>query len=363
MPSLFTAATKRAPLGADTRDPAEDRLTEILAVVLERAPEAARTLVESWIGEWAHGEVTVQPQKRTGGNRHIDLEIRFQGPEPASPTLVWVEIKRDSKQSGPNQLWGYANDLRALLDKTCAKGHLVFLTRPRDWREEFSLQPTRSLNGLWPPKDVTWPKTSAHLARWALETNENLFQSELVREFVDYLEEEHVATDGLRLEGAIVLQRFEETDEAFATLLKETELKLGKSDLFALQEQTSRLTGGGWKECYWTYTPRDQERGLLDLEWNFKRRKSPGPSRSCFAAGLTWRDPRAESPWAHVLERLGDRSILLEFEQYTDDLPRLYRWLQPEVLAAQGALDYQVDYLANWVTKTFETLVDAWPPY
>ena len=257
MTSLFTAATKRAPLTAAVSDSAENRLTEILAAVLARAPEAARKLVEEWTQEPPKGRLTVTPQRRTADGRYVDLELRYDEEGSCRTSLVWIEVKRDAGPSGEDQLWRYAWELRALLDNHQAdSGHLVFLTRPHDWSELFEKFSAVGLGHLWPPKEATWPKLSAALTRWSRTSTEDRWKRELVREFVDYLQEEHVANEGLTLEGTIVLQRFQETDDAFATLLDETDNRLadwGRLEVYdAVPKRSSRA---GWTDYYRTYTP------------------------------------------------------------------------------------------------------------
>jgi len=68
---------------------------------------------------------------------------------------------------------------------------------------------------------------------------------------------------------------------------------------------------------------------------------------------MTWLGPKEESPWR------GTREWPLDLEEFQDAFPRLYRWLQPEELAAKGMLDDQVNYLTGWVRKTFEALLAA----
>jgi hypothetical protein len=359
MTSLFTAATKRAPLTAAVSDSAENRLTEILAAVLTRAPEAARKLVEEWTQEPPKGRLTVTPQRRTADGRYVDLELRYDEEGSRRTSLVWIEVKRDAGPSGEDQLWRYAWELRALLDNHQAdSGHLVFLTRPHDWSELFEKFSAVGLGHLWPPKEATWPKLSAALTRWSRTSTEDRWKRELVREFVDYLQEEHVANEGLTLEGTIVLQRFQETDDAFATLLDETDNRLadwGRLEVYdAVPKRSSRA---GWTDYYRTYTPLGEVASwggdAAVLEWNFRRRAPRGRDRYCFAAGMTWLGPKEEAPWR------GTREWPLDLEEFQDAFPRLYRWLQPEELAAKGMLDDQVDYLTGWVRKTFEALLAA----
>lgn len=360
MASLFTAATKRAPLDAERRDSAEDRLTEIFGAVLERAPAAACALVNRWVERsWVGDEhrLAVTPQRWTSSAKHrrVDLELRFEESDSCSATVVWVEIKRNARLSDDLQLCDYARDLKRLVDdnKEIRGARLIFLTRRRDWTLDPCEDEDGALGELWPPRCVTWADASGALATWSAGTNRDLYTTRLVQEFVEYLEEEHVATPGLSLEGAIVLQRFEETDDALVQILEATAERLEKP-FEQPCKYPNRLRAGGWKHCHWTYAVRAEGWPEdLALEWNLRRRQS---GRLCFAAGLTWHGDRMRVPWLAEGE-LKNLAAVDGFHPYWDDLPRLYRWLQPEELAARGTHDDQVDFLANWVTRTFESLL------
>jgi hypothetical protein len=95
MLSLFTAATKRAPLDAERRDSAEDRLTEIFAAVLERAPAAACTLVNSW----------VEKPKRVGHEYQTKITPAIDIAKPESASRSGVAVRGPSV-SGPDHRVG-----------------------------------------------------------------------------------------------------------------------------------------------------------------------------------------------------------------------------------------------------------------
>lgn len=146
----------------------------------------------------------------------------------ARTALVWVEVKRDSGPSGEGQLLNYGRDLeQRLASGEISRAHLVFLTRPGDWSETVDAYRKNEPDGV-ELSQATWAQTSAALARWARGSSDHPFSQRLVEEFVDYLEEEQVASTGLNLDDAIVLQRFEGTDEAFSTLLELTASELDR---------------------------------------------------------------------------------------------------------------------------------------
>lgn len=358
VPSLFTAATARASLSDLGRDPAEDRLTEIFAAVLDRAPGLAKALVRDWIGEDNDVKPRVRTQRPTRGGGRVDLEFEFRDPD--SVKVVWVEVKRDAGPSGEDQLPAYARALKSKLDGGAIdSGHLVFLTRPHDWSALFEQFKDGAPEDLWPPYPATWPAVSARMLQWSRKDPDS-FEARLVRECVDYLEEEHVASPGLTLEGALVLQRFQETDEAFAALLEMTAERLRDSGarFVSNRQPPQHLNRGRWKDCWWTYCPANQAAWSEEmwLEWNFRLQGPPGLARYCFAAGLTWRGPNNLAPWK-------DSQIPEKFKRYEDDdFARLYRWLHPEELAACGDLETQADVLHAWVAEAFDALLDQWPP-
>ena len=123
-------------IGSEYRDPAEDRLTQITSVVLERVPGLARSLTLGWL----HPELAAIAERATSESRSawlaiadlpvdaavatrtqvpvpgriVDLELRFHSGSSALASdiaaVVWVEVKHGTPPSR-GQLADYA-DLR-----------------------------------------------------------------------------------------------------------------------------------------------------------------------------------------------------------------------------------------------------------
>jgi len=126
MPSIYS----RLP-GCDR----EDFVTEVLAGVLLRCPTVASRLVERMTGLLAVVRVTsVQTQASyKEGRPDLELHVLLEGGERRR---VLVENKVDACE-GENQLCSYAAILKRMISTGhAAAGHLVYLTRDSDHKEE-----------------------------------------------------------------------------------------------------------------------------------------------------------------------------------------------------------------------------------
>lgn len=103
----------------------EDRLTEILALVLEVSPELNSQIACAMAGaartqDW---EVETQYSIAAGSKRRVDLVLESS----AASHVIWVEAKLDARESGEDQLDHYYEALRD------TEGHrtksLVYLTK------------------------------------------------------------------------------------------------------------------------------------------------------------------------------------------------------------------------------------------
>src|SRR4051812_32395077 len=92
------------------KDPRENRLSAILAALLERVPGLAERLIDRWLGMRLGGPLRVGFQEPVGVGT-MDLTLQT-GPEGRPDLLVWLEVKHGSKKSGDDQITKYNNALR-----------------------------------------------------------------------------------------------------------------------------------------------------------------------------------------------------------------------------------------------------------
>src|SRR4051794_82052 len=102
-PSLFRRVTRYPPGPLST--PAENRLTEAFATVLQFADDSLATaLLEDW-GMSARGSVSVRTQVWSAGGRRVDLQLFFDD------SVCWVEVKHGAPLHR-DQLSNYQADLQ-----------------------------------------------------------------------------------------------------------------------------------------------------------------------------------------------------------------------------------------------------------
>jgi len=98
----------------------------------------------------------------------------------------------------------------------------------------------------------------------------------------------------------------------------------------------------------------------LLLEWSL-RKQIDGPylGRVVFAAGLTWYE-RDEHESSEIRSRVADQIEQAgkdPFAAYDDELPRLYRWLEPETLTNEDNFEGQVEALTRFIVGSFNDLI------
>lgn len=337
------------------QDPAENRLTEALAAVLERVNGLPHALVEHWTGrrvppEWMPAIAT---QRATARGYRIDLEIRFRS-QGRSEQVCWVEVKHGADLHG-QQLDQYQRDLAHVSDSQQARRDLVLLA------------PSHAM-----PSDVprtvlkqTWQATSRVVAQH-LSAATDPVDKWFLEQFISYLKEEQLATgDAFNTEHAMYLAWQLEAERVLEDLHEQVDERvgakwadMGDSSGYARVDfwsnyplaKKGRAPREGWKEddyAYWgLFTdPRPDE---VDTP----------VYQAGLALGLKGSAPHTAgsiSRWLAKREEAGF-SYLEQGGEFV-----MIRFFRPEELLPFQTLDDQVEKLSGWVLETFREAVTV-PP-
>ncbi len=388
-PTLF-GRIARHPVGVG-RDAREDRLTEVVAAVLD-SPSCkglARHVAMAWLGDARehHGaiakrgrfsrlhdrladdgqawncEIKTQRSLRTmeGQLRRPDLTLRFTAARAQTLTLV-IEVKHGSAP--------HTDQLRAYVDHHSGTDHAaVLLLAPRSdlaWLEPAQI-----------PAEVArirWQDTARAIDDWA--TGDPVAQF-LVDELTNYLNEEGLVDPSqITAEDISALIHHQRALDALDRLCE-----LAADDVAqrwaALLETGAYPTRGQPKERWWSYPARRADdvplRAQQLLEhwgWGWQLIYD---SSYLFDDGGAW-VPRLGAGMTAALgsiqdltqdeqERLRERGFELLSRGSTRSQNWDYVWRMAELDGGEvltgGRLDEQAELLACWVVDTFAGLADA----
>lgn len=350
-PSLFRRIA-RYPRGET--NPRENRLTEALAVVLERVPGLAAALVEEWTDVSVEERLPmVTTQRATHQGYFIDMELRFGDLRARPDAVIWIECKLCAPPVR-EQLDRYAADLRYI----GARESALVLLAPAPAIASADLEPhkARAWQGVdrW-LRDRLDPSAPARIdedGRW------------LVGELVTYLKEEGVAEEALSVEHTQALRHRRSADRLVSEIMRAAEE-------FVDREWGDRGQRGGspYQLGYWRHfgtAARHEEPPTWEgwFEWSFKQADdlTERPEELVWAAGATFpsdRDPvgvPGNEAWHARREDDGFRHL-----KY-DGWWRLFRCLGPDELLSEGSVELQGRVLGEWIVRAFRDLAADPPP-
>jgi hypothetical protein len=359
----------------------ENRLTEVLAAVLERIPELAWGLACAWTDpaqehstpgevprETTSGvfaaladlrHVSVSTQVRTASGKQVDLALRFGGSATPSidDVLLWVEIKHGAPPH-EGQLANYVHDL----PRGVGRGAVVLLA------------PRASLPFVRDdvPKDVSqrsWQAVSRHIREYTGKADP--VTRFLLKELHAYMQDENLADpDLLRPEHFVVLAYADAAENALTTICERVSQLVarewGPADEFApVSRKGTRAFGWNYWEA-WGLRNDPSGRGEIWLDWN--ARKEPAhfeaDGRSLvFISGLTANDvehltPELPRPERSVSLEAGLRvdGRVVRCKRISDDCERFSQVAFPEEVLTGPTLDEQAESLARWIVAGFKAL-------
>jgi hypothetical protein len=335
----------------------EDRLTELLAVVLDGHLDFAHGLLKL-AGLPALGDVEVLTQHRTARGKFVDMRIRSLDSHGNAAGLLWSEHKTGSPYSS-GQMEGYANDLGLSDDRKL----ITIVDGPKPppdkkpwqtftWRDIAVLasQTGRDLGGQNWREEALSPHGPA--------------QQRLLLELLSYLEEIH---------GTVVDPMTQADVDAFATTSKTHKVLFALLDCAAhlpRYEQAPKFGIAPDRSHYWLTFKSDgiwaePRGGWLELTvaesdgWTGDKAHEPVCGAGFALPPIVEEELRSDAcqSWC---EEMNERGFIIR--RWGNRL-RVYRTKRLAELTATGpTIDLQAQELADWADETFAILRDHNPP-
>lgn len=366
----------------------EDRLTEILAAVLERVPEVGPLLARAWTApsqesaaareiavsntSLAHSALATLPlrsvrtQHTTGKGKRPDLVLRF-GPR-RQPTredvVIWVEDKLDANPH-EMQLTNYCKELPQDVHAAA-----VVLLAPRSSLPYTVPEPV--------PESVfqrSWQEAGRQILKLC-DNEADPVKLFLLRELIAYMREENLTDlEAIRPEHLVSLAYASQADAALERICEEASGLIEKGwdrapdDFESRPRLKTKTPAYGWD--YWeswkmTKTRKGEEDyPCLDWHaaWNSQLAEAEGRSL-VFISGLTTSadGELAATDEERVRHERLEAGVLVggipvRFQRVSDDdWKRLARIAFPEEILIGRTLEAQAAMLAEWVIAGFRAL-------
>jgi len=374
--SLFERATRYSG--------SENRLTGILAAVLERVPEAGEELARAWTEPHpeaaaarevaspatasAHHALdglklrSVKTQLRTRQGWQVDLALRFGHHPHPSPedVVIWVEDKLGADPH-EDQLANYAEDVPKNV-----RGSAVVLLAPRS---SLPYADQAVPDGV---PQRSWQEAGRLLSVLSEDLEGDAVSAFLLKELIAYMREENLTDpEAIRPEHLVALSYADQAEAALVRVCEEAsgciERAWGRAaDSFA-PSPWKRTPGFGWN--YWeAWTLKKDADGsdLLWLDWNATNDVThpEAEGRSLFfMSGLTadsYENLAATDEDRERHERLeaGVRidGTIVRFHRVSDDCERLTQIAFPEEVLIGRTLEAQATSLGQWVVRGYKSL-------
>lgn len=377
--SLFRRVTRYPANPA--ADPAENRLTEITAGVLEQVPplrygialELARLAHEqadmadssaeterraailNRLCGLSPARVRVATQRATGGGKFVDLELLVRGSnwQKAGGVLMWVEVKHGADLHG-TQLRDYLDDIEAVA-AVGGDEPLVVLLAPR-----------RAMPAAKPPDQVgiaEWEDIARFVADQAAHLPRGDPQRWVLEQYTAYLEEEALTEPPALTAGhTFALAEEGAAHDAIRSICSEAHAYVEQRWAPRSSDHAKDFGTG-----YWANHPK----GLDDnwaghwFEWGLRRAREieyldeqVRRGTWIFMAGMTLASNRQRDP-VNVPDNadwVGRRSRDGFFHFWQGGYYRLCRLLRPEELLDRSTVEDQGGRLGEWIVSAFEAL-------
>lgn len=371
-------------------DPAENRLTEVTAGVLEHVDGFAQRLVVTMLAfaiadmrmrvevsldgeadgieqrvaelEALFGRVRasagcgvqIRTQVGTSSGRFVDLEIRLR-PDVMRHELdliCWVEVKHGAPVHG-SQLEVYELD--------APRNGLVLVVAPLQSMPDVPLHMPL----------IPWQRLADFVKTQCRRAQAGSGESFILDAYAAYLKEEELMDDALTPTHALALAHYHSAERLLSRLcqLADPEVERQWAGRDAQHSPRGKVK---YEHGWWAAYPL-QARGADEpapawrnsfLEWGLQRdggRHEDARNTTAFVAGASMYDDNPvvveqNAGWVSDLRESG-------FAVYKGRRQRVWDYLYPEQLLAETTVEGQARYLADWVQRTFERLTLTPPPF
>jgi len=356
------------------REEGEDRLTEVLAAVLDHpaciglAQWVVRGWLEAGLNGQKHGDVarhkrlldslatedracTIRTQffvTAAGRKRRPDLELRFATPGEAD-IVIWVEAKLGSKPH-TRQLYDYAIAQRVEADLSDA---VVVLVAPRADYARFSDDEI--------PDDVpqpTWQYTASLLSAFEARTSTARF---LVSELQNYLREERLMDpEKLTPEHLVAFAHHTEAVEALRMICEQADAYVTELWTRPGQDHTDTRWGETW-HLYPSHRAGDPPVSDWTFAWSlfpdssqYFRDGRNGVPRLVAGANAQPGELQTVGDLARTQLRKDGFQLLAKGGMWSGKGDKIWRLAYPEDVLAGSSIKAQGDALGAWIVESFE---------
>ena len=357
--SIFRRVTKYRESGDST--PAENRLTEAFAVLLQEVDGLALRLAKKWLESddddsggppWAaalaameavEGDLTVETQWPTtsdNGPGIVDLELRFNRLDRGE-SIVRVEIKHGADLA-PGQLSRYQEDRVAAV---------VLLAPVRDMSDRPSLSDEV-------PDDVpkrSWQATAREIRYFTNDEKLSEKNEWLIGQFLQFLREEGLMSiSRINDEHFTAMGLHGATTAALAEVLEFAELRVAAPDGWGEKTGGEPSKDYGFVRRYKTYRAGVSDQSGWPKGWfEFKASTEDlwdDREQLHFIAGVSWKKGDEFSTGMQT-------DPAFDFERFTEDsYVRYMRVATPKDVLVGETLEEQGNALGDWIVETFEAL-------
>ena len=376
--SLFRRVTRYPANPA--ADPAENRLTEVTAGLLEHVPplgyeialelvrlahdqaEMADSLAElerreailNRLRGLSPARVRVATQRATAAGKFVDLELLVRGSnwQKGRGVLMWVEVKHGAELGG-TQLQNYLDDIKTAAAVGGDEPFLVLLA------------PRTAMPASKPPDEVgvvEWEDIARFFACQAACMPPSEPQRWILEQYTAYLEEEALIDPPALTAGhAFALAEEGAAHDAIRGVCSEAHAYV--EQCWAPRSDHAKDFGAG----YWANHPKRLDNNWAGhwFEWGLR------PTRETqylddqvrrgtwlFMAGMTLASNRKQDP-ANVsanADWVGRRTNDAFLHFWQGGYYRLCRVLRPEELLDRSTIEEQGGRLGEWIVRAFEAL-------
>lgn len=272
------------------RDPGENRLTAIVTAVMQQQPDLASAVLREFVpalSDLPTLETETQVPVRLANGRYGFVDLVLRGDE----LTVWVEVKRTSGRSGPDQFDKYA----ATLQEYPSGRRALLVLAPAQMRTQLgTLKPAKSWASESPVEALWVSLEDLHKALCRFDPGDDQWLSWALEETRAYLELEGFAFMPVNEKHVAALDTIDEARQAVVALVDNVQSALAES----LGEGTRDVDEPNYAELRY-----DPAKFAPDVPWHDGAQLSWGVDTTEIFAGI------ASGPAAAPLQDMSNERI------------------------------------------------------